>query len=104
MFHKKFGPDRFSRFDVYWIQTNKQTDKPNLYIDVYGHINYEYIYTLTHINYVSTYILCLSVCPFESKNKRQNSWTNRANIFCGTSHDPQGRFMAGQNKKQHLKI
>ena len=33
MTHKKFGPDRFSRFDVYWIQTNKQTDKPNLYID-----------------------------------------------------------------------
>ena len=23
--HKKFGPDRLSRFDVYWIQTNKQT-------------------------------------------------------------------------------
>jgi len=38
MSHKKFGPDRFNRFDVYWIQTNKQTnrqtDKPNLYIDV----------------------------------------------------------------------
>ena len=37
MSDKKFGPDRFSRFDVYWIQTNKhpnkQTDKPNLYID-----------------------------------------------------------------------
>ena len=36
MSHKKFGPDRFSRFDVYWIQTNKQTprqtDKPNLYM------------------------------------------------------------------------
>ena len=35
--HKKYGPDRFSRFDVYWIQTNrqtpKQTDKPNLNID-----------------------------------------------------------------------
>jgi len=29
MSHTKFGPDRFSRFDVYWIQT----DKPNLYID-----------------------------------------------------------------------
>jgi len=27
MSHKKFGPDRFSRFDVYWTQTNKQTDK-----------------------------------------------------------------------------
>ena len=27
MSHNKFGPDRFSRFDVYWIQTNKQSDK-----------------------------------------------------------------------------
>ena len=27
MSHKKFGPDRFSRFDVYWIQTDKQTDR-----------------------------------------------------------------------------
>ena len=27
MSHKKFGPDRFSRFDVYWIQKNKQTPK-----------------------------------------------------------------------------
>ena len=40
MSHKKFGPDRnrVSDFDVYWIQTNKQTDtqtdKPNLYIEV----------------------------------------------------------------------
>ena len=33
MSHTKFGPDRFSRFDVYWIQTNRQTDKPNLYIE-----------------------------------------------------------------------
>ena len=27
MAHKKFGLDRFSRFDVYWTQTNKQTPK-----------------------------------------------------------------------------
>ena len=27
MSHKKFGPDRFSRFDVYWMQTNKQTNR-----------------------------------------------------------------------------
>ena len=33
MTHKNYGPDRFSRFDVYWIQTDKQTDKPNVYID-----------------------------------------------------------------------
>ena len=26
-FHKKFGPERFSRFDVYWIQTNKHTNR-----------------------------------------------------------------------------
>ena len=45
MSHKKFGPDRFSRFDVYWIQTdkqtNKQTDKPNLYIEVITPLNIE---------------------------------------------------------------
>ena len=23
--HTKFEPDRFSRFDVYWIQTDKQS-------------------------------------------------------------------------------
>ena len=50
MTHKKFGPGRFSRFDVYWIQTNKQTskqtdrqtDKPNLYIDKKKIQNYFY--------------------------------------------------------------
>jgi len=31
MSHKKFGPDQFSRTDT---QTDKQTDKPNLYIDL----------------------------------------------------------------------
>ena len=31
--HTKFGPDRFSRFDVYWIQTDRQTDKQSTYID-----------------------------------------------------------------------
>ena len=45
MSHKKFGPDRFSRFDVYWIQTNRQTDrqtdKPNLYIDMLSLTNLE---------------------------------------------------------------
>ena len=32
MSHKKFGPDRFSRFDVYWIQTNRQTDRQAKFI------------------------------------------------------------------------
>jgi len=30
--HPKFGPDRFSRFDVYQIQTDRQTKY--LYIDL----------------------------------------------------------------------
>ena len=25
-FHTKFGPNRFSRFDIYWIQTNRHPD------------------------------------------------------------------------------
>ena len=27
MSHKKFGPDRFSRFDVYWTQTDSHKDR-----------------------------------------------------------------------------
>ncbi len=27
------------------------------------------------------------VCLFDVSNKRQNGWTDRAQIFCGTSHD-----------------
>ena len=27
----KLGPDRFSRFDAYWIQTNRQTRKVYIY-------------------------------------------------------------------------
>ena len=47
MSHKKFGPDRFSRFDVYWIQTNRQTDrqtdKPNLYKDVFQFLSSHFL-------------------------------------------------------------
>ena len=32
--YKKFGPDRFSRFDDYWIkQTNTQTEKQSMHIE-----------------------------------------------------------------------
>ena len=36
---------------------------------------------------LSIYKFGLSVCLFVS-NKRQNGWTDRAYIFCGTSRDP----------------
>ena len=32
MSHKKIGPDQFSRFDVYWIQTDRQTDRQAKFI------------------------------------------------------------------------
>ena len=35
---------------------------------------------------LSVCFFCLSVCFFVS-NKRQNGWTDRAQIFCGTSRD-----------------
>ena len=37
-------------------------------------------------SYISIYKFGLSVCLFVS-NKRQNGWTDRAQIFCGTSRD-----------------
>ena len=38
-----------------------------------------------YINLACLFV-CLFVCLFES-NKRQNGWTDRAQIFCGTSRD-----------------
>ena len=31
----QFGHDRFSRFDVYWIQTNRQTDRETSKVYIY---------------------------------------------------------------------
>jgi len=33
-YQTKFGPDRFSRFGLYWIQTERQTSYVCIYIDV----------------------------------------------------------------------
>ena len=44
MSQKKFGPDRFSRFDVYWIQTNKQTDTMTSQIYIYIYMNVLFYY------------------------------------------------------------
>ena len=32
MSYTKLGPDRFSRYDVYWIQANRQTDRQAKFI------------------------------------------------------------------------
>ena len=32
--HIKFGPDRFNRFDVYWIQTNRLIDRQSINEDM----------------------------------------------------------------------
>ena len=39
------------------------------------------------IHYLSVYILCLSVTLYPI-HVTQNGWTDRAQILCGTSHDP----------------
>ena len=44
MSHKKFGPDRFSRFDVYWIQTDRQTDRQAKFIYRLQSVRNETIY------------------------------------------------------------
>ena len=33
--NKKFGPVRYSRFDVYWIQTNKHPNRPRQTSQIY---------------------------------------------------------------------
>jgi len=40
---------------------------------------------VSHIIYI--YIACVFLCPFVS-NKRQNGWTDRAQILCGSSRHP----------------
>ena len=47
------------------------------------------------------YNACLSVYPFVS-NKRQNGVTDRAQILCGTLHDPRERFLEKQNWKKKI--
>ena len=39
MSHTKYGPDRFSRFDVYWIQTDRQTDKHHDKLNLYKYLS-----------------------------------------------------------------
>ena len=71
-------------------RTNKQRDTQRnkqrllLYISKYMYI----IGTQSESSiYKFGLSVCLSVCLFVS-NKRQNGWTDRAQIFCGTSCDP----------------
>ena len=50
MSHKKFEPDRFSRFDVYWIQTDRQA-KFIYRLEPFTTRNYEYWNHFNERNY-----------------------------------------------------
>ena len=50
-------------------------------------INICYCYINLCYCYLYTNLACRSVCLFAS-NKRQNGWTDRVQILCGTSRDP----------------
>ena len=62
-------------YNSYW-----RDKKKNIFVFICLYICLESIYKFG-------LSVCLSVCPFVS-NKRQNGWTDRPHIFCGTSHDP----------------
>ena len=49
-------------------------------------INFQQIKIKSSLIYLYINSACLFVCLFVS-NKRQNGWTDRAQIFCGTSRD-----------------
>ena len=55
----------------------------NIKLHIFFHVYCSVVYQI----YLYINLACLSVCPFVS-NKRRNGWTDRAQIFCGTSHDP----------------
>ena len=67
MSHKKIGPDRFSRFDVYWTQTDKQTDRQDKFI----YRLYVYIYTFTYI--LHTYYIYNQFCLTPHSYNHQKS-------------------------------
>ena len=66
---KKCVPDRFSRFDVYQFQTNKQTSKQSIYIELvfsFGgtHLLCTYIvymYYVRTLNTCTMYVHCIHV-------------------------------------------
>ena len=68
-YKKKCVPDRFSRFDVYQFQTNKQTSKQSIYIELvfsFGgtHVLCTYIvymYYVRTLNTCTMYVHCIHV-------------------------------------------
>ena len=48
MSNKKFGPDRFSRFDVYWIQTDRQAKFIYIYREIHQYTGLEIIENKHH--------------------------------------------------------
>ena len=57
------------------MMTHKQTDKQTERLQLYLH------------PFINLAYFCVFVGLFES-NKRQNGWTDRAQILCETSRDP----------------
>ena len=60
-----------------------------IYVTIRRHVKIVILFQGTPCIYI--YFACLSVCMLVClfvSNKRQNSWTDRAQILCGTLHDP----------------
>ena len=50
MSHNKFGPDWFSRFDIYWIQTDRQAKF------IYRYISVSLIFIYIHFSFIDSYL------------------------------------------------
>ena len=76
-----------------------------IYIHNYTYTLFNYkaiIREASQFSYLYINLACLSVCLFVClflSNKRQNGWTDRAQIFCGISLDPrEGLWMINLSK------
>ena len=88
MSYKKFGADRFSRFDVYWIQTNKQTnrqtDRQAKFIYRFANFVRERFYIFLHFNQkFEIYIKCGCIIKlYADKIKKSCGWSKHfKNVF-----------------------
>ena len=91
---------QYSFFLARWPWFKRVLKIKNILLNIFWLISWlKFFLTIYRAEY--TYILCLSIwvswclglCLFVS-NERQNGWTDRVHILCGTSRDPRaGMFM-----------
>ncbi len=74
--HTKFGPNRFSRFNVYWIQPDRQTDKQTskVFIEIVLFLSFRQIFpgTLSRKKKLGLFLLDYMQGRLETVKKKIN--------------------------------